>query len=155
MSSITPRATAIPKPGMRAVPRLATSKRPTPSSTSIRRPSATPVPVPVPPKPAANFPKASSCPNPGCPAPEIVEDDGQKVCAGCGTVINDSQIVSEIAFGETSAGAAVVQGAFVGVDQSSTRGSGPGFQRGNMESREVTEQNGRPSFRTMLGCVTA
>ncbi|KAI5286603.1 transcription factor TFIIIB subunit brf1, partial [Ascosphaera acerosa] len=81
-------------------------------------------------------------PNPGCPAPQIVEDDGQKVCAGCGTVVSEANIVSEVTFGENAAGAAIVQGTFVGADQSHGRGSGPGFQRAGMESREITEQNG-------------
>lgn len=49
--------------------------------------------------------------------------------------------MSEVSFGETSAGAAVVQGTFVGEGQSHVRSYGPGFQRG-AESREMTEQNG-------------
>lgn len=87
-------------------------------------------------------PKTQSCPNPGCPAPHIVEDEGQKVCSGCGTVISESNIVSEVTFGETSSGAAVVQGSFVGSDQTHVRSYGPGYHRDSMESREVTEQNG-------------
>jgi transcription factor IIIB subunit 2 len=66
-----------------------------------------------------------------------------KVCSGCGTVISESNIVSEVTFGESSSGAAVVQGSFVGEDQTHVRSYGPGFQRGGaMESREMTEQNG-------------
>jgi transcription factor IIIB 90 kDa subunit len=88
-----------------------------------------------------------SCPNPGCPSPHIVEDDGQKVCEGCGTVVSEANIVSEVTFGESASGAAIVQGTFVGADQSHGRSFGPGFQRGGgMESREITEQNGTPSF---------
>jgi transcription factor IIIB subunit 2 len=49
-----------------------------------------------------------------------------------------------VTFGETSSGAAIVQGTFVGADQSYGRSYGPGFQRGGgMESREITEQNGK------------
>lgn len=133
-----------PAPGQRPpamrpqVGRLASLKKPIP--TPIRRPQ--PVPIPPPPTKTTTYPKPTTCPNPGCPAPHIVEDDGQKVCAGCGTVISEANIVSEVTFGETSAGAAVVQGTFVGADQSHGRGSGPGFQRAGMESREITEQNG-------------
>jgi transcription factor IIIB subunit 2 len=66
-----------------------------------------------------------------------------KVCTGCGTVISENNIVSEVTFGESSSGAAVVQGSFVGEDQTHVRSYGPGFQRGGaMESREMTEQNG-------------
>ncbi|BCR84799.1 transcription factor TFIIIB subunit BRF1 [Aspergillus chevalieri] len=137
------------RPGMRApmpsragsrapVGRLASLKPTNP--TPIRRPQ--PIARPQPTKPTTH-PKTSTCPNPGCPAPHIVEDDGQKVCSGCGTVISDANIVSEVTFGETSSGAAMVQGTFVGEDQSHVRSYGPGFQRGgNMESREITEQNG-------------
>lgn len=125
--------------GSRApVGRLASLKPTNP--TPIRRPQ--PITRPQPAKPTTH-PKTSTCPNPGCPAPHIVEDDGQKVCSGCGTVISDANIVSEVTFGETSSGAAMVQGTFVGEDQSHVRSYGPGFQRGGaMESREITEQNG-------------
>jgi transcription factor IIIB subunit 2 len=100
-------------------------------------------------------PKTSSCPNPGCPAPHIVEDEGQKVCSGCGTVISESNIVSEVTFGETSSGAAVVQGTFVGEDQTHVRSFGPGFQRGGaMESREMTEANGNRYINQLSRALT-
>ena len=131
---ISARAGSRPPP----VGRLASLKPTNP--TPIRRPQ--PIARPQPAKPTTH-PKTSTCPNPGCPAPHIVEDDGQKVCSGCGTVISDANIVSEVTFGETSSGAAMVQGTFVGEDQSHVRSYGPGFQRGGtMESREMTEQNG-------------
>ncbi|KAM5448016.1 transcription factor TFIIIB subunit brf1 [Microsporum audouinii] len=143
----TPRLPPPGKAGIRRPPveRLASLKRPNP--TPIRRPQSIHVPqnqqqqqqksnTTVP-------PKTSKCPNPSCPDPNIVEDDGQKVCAGCGTVISESNIVSEVTFGEASSGAAIVQGTFVGADQSHGRSFGPGFQRGGrIESREITEQNG-------------
>ncbi|KAB8209463.1 Brf1-like TBP-binding domain-containing protein, partial [Aspergillus parasiticus] len=128
------------KAGPRAPPmgRLASLKSPNPAA--IRRPQ--PIGRPQPAKPTTH-PKTSTCPNPGCPAPHIVEDDGQKVCSGCGTVISEANIVSEVTFGETSSGAAIVQGTFVGEDQTHVRSYGPGFQRGGgAESREITEQNG-------------
>ncbi|KAL4897253.1 hypothetical protein BDV59DRAFT_86967 [Aspergillus ambiguus] len=127
------------KAGPRApMGRLASLKPP--SSTAIKRPQSISRPQPARP---TTHPKTTTCPNPGCPAPHIVEDDGQKVCSGCGTVISEANIVSEVTFGETSSGAAVVQGTFVGEDQSHVRSFGPGFQRGGaMESREITEQNG-------------
>ncbi|KAK2738392.1 transcription factor TFIIIB subunit brf1 [Myotisia sp. PD_48] len=135
--------TAIRRP---PVERLASLKRPIP--VPIRRPqsihpqsqaqhqSLRPQIKPIAP------PKPATCPNPNCSAPNIVEDDGQKVCSGCGTVVGQANIVSEVTFGESSSGAAVVQGTFVAADQSHGRSFGPGFQRGGIESREVTEQNG-------------
>ncbi|KAJ5749197.1 uncharacterized protein N7511_010893 [Penicillium nucicola] len=126
-----------PKPGAR--PTIPPPRR-APAQPPIKRPQS--IGRPQPPKPTTH-PKTSNCPNPGCPAPHIVEDEGVKVCSGCGTVISESNIVSEVTFGESSSGAAVVQGSFVGEDQTHVRSYGPGFQRGGaMESREMTEQNG-------------
>lgn len=131
---------SLPRSGPRApIGRLASLKPTNP--TPIKRPQ--PIARPQPARPPTTHPKTSNCPNPGCPAPHIVEDDGKKVCSGCGTVISEANIVSEVTFGETASGAAVVQGAFVGEDQTHVRSYGPGFQRGGaMESREITEQNG-------------
>lgn len=129
--------------------RLASLKPP--GSTPIKRPQ--PLVPPQPPKPTTH-PKPPTCPNPGCPAPQVVEDDGQKVCAGCGTVISEANIVSEVSFGESASGAAIVQGTFVGEDQSHVRNFGPGFQRGGgMESRELTEQNGMCSVSLLRLCT--
>ncbi|RJE19402.1 hypothetical protein PHISCL_08262 [Aspergillus sclerotialis] len=137
------------RPGMRPPIRGAGPKRPPVGRlASLKPPGSTPIKRPPsivhsqPPKPTTH-PKPSTCPNPGCPAPQIVEDDGQKVCAGCGTVVSEANIVSEVSFGESASGAAIVQGTFVGEDQTHVRSYGPGFQRGGgMESRELTEQNG-------------
>ncbi|KAL4765414.1 transcription factor TFIIIB subunit BRF1 [Aspergillus foveolatus] len=111
-----------PKP---PVGRLASLK--SPGATAIRRPQ--PVARPQPAKPTTH-PKTTTCPNPSCPAPHIIEDDGQKVCSGCGTVVSEANIVSEVTFGESASGAAIVQGSFVGEDQTHVRSHGPGFQRG-------------------------
>lgn len=48
---------------------------------------------------------------------EVVEIDstqGQTYCGGCGIVLEENTIVSEIAFGESSSGAAVAMGSYVG-----------------------------------------
>ncbi|KAJ5499790.1 Transcription factor TFIIB [Penicillium expansum] len=139
MSAPRSGARPIPPRGPRPpVGRLASLKPP--NSTPINRPTA--IGRPQPPRPTTH-PKTSNCPNPGCPAPHIVDDGGVKVCTGCGTVISENNIVSEVTFGESSSGAAVVQGSFVGEDQTHVRSYGPGFQRGGaMESREMTEQTG-------------
>ena len=87
--------------------------------------------------------KPRNCPNPACVDPKIEDVDDKRVCTSCGTVISDSNIVSEIQFGESSSGAAVVQGSFVGADQSHARSMGTAFKRaGGMESREIAEANG-------------
>ncbi|KAJ9130523.1 Transcription factor tfiiib complex subunit [Pleurostoma richardsiae] len=96
---------------------------------------------------AANTPPASvsgltttsrqQCPNKSCKNPNVV--DG--VCQTCGRIADDSNIVSEVQFGEASNGAAMVQGSFLGADQAGPRPmGGPGFRRiaggGSGEARE-------------------
>jgi len=47
----------------------------------------------------------------------IIEYDaaaGNGFCVKCGTVVEENTIVNEVAFGESSNGAAMVQGSFVG-----------------------------------------
>lgn len=46
----------------------------------------------------------------------VIEYDtaaGNGFCVKCGTVVEENTIVNEVTFGETSAGAAMVQGSFV------------------------------------------
>ncbi|ODV97584.1 hypothetical protein PACTADRAFT_47475, partial [Pachysolen tannophilus NRRL Y-2460] len=59
------------------------------------------------------------------------------VCTTCGQVQEENPIVSEVTFGETSNGAAMVQGSFVGADQKRAGGSG-GVGRTTLDSREQT-----------------
>lgn len=88
---------------------------------------------------AANRPAKRACPNKECSQPKV--EDG--VCHNCGTVVDDSNIVAEVQFGESSSGAAVVQGSFVGADQGAARSLGPGFRRaGGDENRESTQKEG-------------
>ncbi|EED19864.1 transcription factor TFIIIB complex subunit Brf1, putative [Talaromyces stipitatus ATCC 10500] len=142
------------------VSRLHSIKPPQSGGIPLKRPQGIPVPrvgsvgssstsnaaaaaLPSPLKRPENKKPAETCPNPNCPDPRIIRDEEMKVCETCGAVVSEDHLVSEISFGETSAGAAVVQGSYVGADQTHTRSSGPGFHRGGgMESREITEQNG-------------
>ncbi|KII94747.1 hypothetical protein PLICRDRAFT_97432, partial [Plicaturopsis crispa FD-325 SS-3] len=59
----------------------------------------------------------------------------------CGTVVEENTIVSEVVFGETSGGAAMVQGSYVGQGSTRARMSGPFGNRGSSESREQTIAN--------------
>lgn len=45
-------------------------------------------------------------------------EQAQTVCTRCGTVLSENAIVSDIQFGETGSGAAMVQGSYVSHDQS-------------------------------------
>ncbi|KAI9644991.1 transcription factor TFIIIB subunit brf1 [Ciborinia camelliae] len=82
-----------------------------------------------------------ACPNPQCNKPQI--EDG--VCHNCGTVVDDSNIVAEIQFGESSSGAAVVQGSHVGADQGGASTLGPAFRRagGGESNKENTLREGK------------
>ena len=80
------------------------------------------------------------CPNKACPKPNVV--DG--TCQTCGRVADESNIVAEVQFGETSSGAAVVQGSFIGADQAGVRSVGPAFRRvGGSEDREKSIREAR------------
>ncbi|PCH43896.1 BRF1-domain-containing protein [Wolfiporia cocos MD-104 SS10] len=71
----------------------------------------------------------------------VIEYDaaaGNGFCVQCGTVVEENTIVSEVVFGETSTGAAMVQGSFVGQGATRARMGGPFGNRGNSESREQT-----------------
>ncbi|KKA28344.1 hypothetical protein TD95_000177 [Thielaviopsis punctulata] len=84
-------------------------------------------------QPSLSSSRRTQCPNKACPKPNVV--DG--ICRSCGRVVDDSNIVSEVQFGETSSGAAMVQGSFIGPDQGGVRSLGPNFRRvGGSEDRE-------------------
>ncbi|KAI1322791.1 hypothetical protein F5Y16DRAFT_385654 [Xylariaceae sp. FL0255] len=83
-----------------------------------------PVP-PVPPTPKTSHKDRPSCPNPRCPNPSAPISDG--FCSACGREIDASNIVSEVQFGETSSGAAVLQGTTLRADQGATRSAGMGI----------------------------
>lgn len=53
----------------------------------------------------------------------VIEYDvaaGNGYCTNCGTVVEENTIVNEISFGETSTGAAMVQGSYVAQGASQT-----------------------------------
>jgi len=104
---------------------------------SIRAP--TPIRRPAPPKPTKR-----ACPNKECTDPQV--EDG--VCENCGTVVDDSNIVSEVQFGETSQGAAVVQGSYISADQGGSRNQGMGLRGagGHTTSAERVVTDGESNF---------
>ncbi|KAI0363485.1 BRF1-domain-containing protein [Pilatotrama ljubarskyi] len=74
----------------------------------------------------------------------VIEYDaaaGNGFCVNCGTVVEENTIVNEVTFGETSTGAAMVQGTFVGQGATRARMGGMFGNRGNTESREQTIAN--------------
>lgn len=88
----------------------------------------------------------------GCGCTEFTRDihsaSSDLACQNCGRVFEENPIVSEVTFGESSNGAAVVQGAFVGADQAhATFAGGP---RGNsMDSRTKTLAGAKRKIRAV------
>lgn len=69
----------------------------------------------------------------------------------CGTVLEENPIVSEVQFGESSSGAAMVQGAMVGADQA--RATFAGGRQNAMESREQTLSNGKRKIKRIAAAL--
>ncbi len=94
-----------------------------------------------------------TCPNNACPNPNLIEDDGRQVCATCGVVARESNIVSELQFGETSSGAAAVQGSYVGEGRTHGQSSGgphPGLIHDGLTSREMTTLSARREIDALI-----
>ncbi|KAG6866141.1 hypothetical protein C0991_008094 [Blastosporella zonata] len=86
----------------------------------------------------------------------VIEYDsaaGNGFCVKCGTVVEEGAIVSEVAFGEMSNGAAMVQGSFVGQGATHARMSGPYGNRGNSESREQTIANASKKIQSIANVL--
>ena len=100
---------------------------------------------------AARAKARATCPNKECMIPDIV--DG--ICNSCGAILDESNIVSEVQFGESSSGAAVVQGSFVGADQGMVRSMGPAFRKvgGGGENREATINEGKQALTVLGKCI--
>ncbi|KAI0970052.1 hypothetical protein F4678DRAFT_146058 [Xylaria arbuscula] len=99
-----------------------------------------------------------SCPNPRCPNPSAPVTDG--FCSACGREIDSSNIVAEVVFGETSSGAAIVQGTLIAADQGTTRNMAPGIRRlgglvGDNRDKTIREaKNMMWGFKSRLRNVT-
>ncbi|KAJ4479898.1 hypothetical protein C8R41DRAFT_869211 [Lentinula lateritia] len=86
----------------------------------------------------------------------VIEYDaaaGNGFCVRCGTVVEENTIVNEVAFGETSSGAAMVQGSYVAHGSSHARMNGPFGNRGNNESREQTIANATRKIQNIAGVL--
>ncbi|CAI2161813.1 15519_t:CDS:10 [Funneliformis geosporum] len=81
---------------------------------------------------------------------------GHAFCPKCGFVVEESKIVSEVTFGESASGAAILQGSYVGADQSKSsrflgraRSAGPYRRHSSLDSREQTIANGRRQIQAL------
>ncbi|KAJ9663593.1 transcription factor TFIIIB subunit brf1 [Coniosporium apollinis] len=89
-----------------------------------------------------------------CSNPDPVEEDGQLVCGNCAKLLEESNVVSEVTFGETSGGAAVVQGAHVGEGQRYAKTMGTGLRGLGGESRGQGEANGLSEIRRLAAVLS-
>ncbi|TKX25693.1 transcription factor-like protein 10 [Elsinoe australis] len=108
--------------------------------------------TPIPAQPAAPPPPAQKQQQKCCDEPQHETHDGVLLCVNCGTQIAEQNIVSEVTFGETSTGAAQVQGGYVGENSRYAKTLGGQASRrvgGQYQSREETEQNGRSELRQL------
>ncbi|PKY40298.1 BRF1-domain-containing protein [Rhizophagus irregularis] len=74
---------------------------------------------------------------------------GHAFCPKCGFVVEESKIVSEVTFGESASGAAILQGSYVGADQRRARSAGPYRRHSSLDSREQTIANGRRQIQAL------
>jgi transcription factor IIIB subunit 2 len=89
-----------------------------------------------------------------CENPDIRPGDGEVSCGNCGTILEENAIVSEVTFGETSGGAAMVEGGFISEHQRHANSMG-GTMRGlgGMASREQAEMHGRFAIESVGGSL--
>lgn len=121
------------------MPGLAPARRPQRIAGLGSKPGAfKPIPRPT---------KRSEC---GCDAPSFEVIDGAKICLNCGTQVSEQNIVAEVTFGETSTGAATVEGGIVNENARHAKTLGAAAARrlgASMQTREDSENNGRESLR--------
>ncbi|KAH3854173.1 hypothetical protein DPMN_096711 [Dreissena polymorpha] len=80
----------------------------------------------------------------GCTDIDIDSARGDAVCTGCGSVLEDQIIISEVQFQENSGGGSSLIGQFVSSEGQKSFSIGGGFTHGmQKESRTVTLQNGK------------
>lgn len=82
---------------------------------------------------------------------DITTNSGNLTCNSCGRVAYENPMVSEVQFGETSSGGAVVQGQMVGAGQARAPLHG---RQNAMESREQTLNNAKRNIRDLAAALS-
>lgn len=80
---------------------------------------------------------------------DLLVSSGDISCTNCGSVVEENPIVSEVQFGESASGAAMVQGAMVGADQARANFN----MRNAMESREQTLLNAKKKIKKIASVM--
>ncbi|XP_037079922.1 transcription factor IIIB 90 kDa subunit-like, partial [Pollicipes pollicipes] len=85
-----------------------------------------------------------TCQHCGCGDIDVDAGRGDAVCTGCGSVLEEHIIVSEVQFQENAHGGSNAIGQFVGADGKGSKGLAAGFHTGvGKESRELTLRNAK------------
>lgn len=80
---------------------------------------------------------------------DLLASSGDVLCMNCGSVVEENPIVSEVQFGESASGAAMVQGAMVGADQARANFN----MRNAMDSREQTLLNAKKKIKKIASVM--
>ncbi|KAL8946757.1 MAG: hypothetical protein Q9183_007862 [Haloplaca sp. 2 TL-2023] len=138
---------AIPKPvsrpqGSKPV-RLASIKNPQPNP----QPEAQEQPPPK----KQKLDRALTCTDRTCDSQGVVESEGNVLCATCGIVLQDTNIVSDQTYIETSGGESMRAGVNVAAGAVRARNYDPATARmtGGLDSRELSEEKGRQAIKTV------
>ncbi|ORY17786.1 hypothetical protein BCR34DRAFT_554849 [Clohesyomyces aquaticus] len=135
---MAPGPLATPRARPQRLERLESLNRPPPNKPAgPGKAASSKSPAPAPPRQA---PPPPDC----CDEPNVSNDGSSQICYNCGQVLGGNDIVAEVTFGENSAGAAVVQGGFIGENQRYANTMG-GAVRGleGLASRELAERIGK------------
>ncbi|KAJ1972436.1 transcription factor TFIIIB subunit brf1 [Dimargaris xerosporica] len=89
------------------------------------------------------------CPSCGSNKIEYDHSNGTTFCVECGAVSEENAIVSEVTFGESASGAAILQGTLVSSDSGRINVSGHYGKRNALQSRERTLTNGKKAIQQL------
>lgn len=112
---------------------------------SIRNPQPRPAPgTQAPPTKKRRTERILVCTVPSCQSRDLEEENGYLICQSCGTVLQETNIVSDNMFIDAPGGESMRAGVTVGNDAARARVYDALAARivGGMTSREVSEANG-------------
>jgi len=114
-------------------------RKPAPPPRPVRNTPALPTPLIHQKAKQVARQKPRQCPNIECEDSDV-QDDG--TCHSCGCVLDDSNIVAEVTFGESGSGAAIVNGTFVAADQGTATGL-DGRLAANQGNKQASIRDGK------------
>lgn len=121
-----PQSKAVPKPPARRRERLDSLSNPQPR-----------------PPPQLRQNKPLKCPDPTCACSGFTNEDDKVICETCGAVVQEYSMVTDIQYGVSGSGRAVVHGHHVGADQAYNRNGMLYDRNRQVSSEEVTNLAGK------------